>query len=53
MNQCRAAIRYAKATLDFAIEKKAADAVEKDMREISATISENTELQNLLESESI
>lgn len=50
MNESRAAIRYAKATLDFAIEKKAADAVENDMREISATISENTELQNLLES---
>ncbi|WP_420320978.1 ATP synthase F1 subunit delta [Flagellimonas sp.] len=50
MSNSRAAIRYAKATLDFAIEKKAADAVEKDMREISATISENTELQNLLES---
>ncbi|SNY95063.1 ATP synthase F1 subunit delta [Flagellimonas pacifica] len=50
MNESRAAIRYAKATLDFAIEKKAADAVEKDMREVSATISENTELQNLLES---
>ncbi|WP_420603454.1 ATP synthase F1 subunit delta [Flagellimonas sp.] len=50
MNESRAAIRYAKATLDFAIEKKAADAVEKDMREISATVSENTELQNLLES---
>ena len=50
MNQNRAAIRYAKATLDFAVEKKAADAVEKDMREIAATISENVELQNLLES---
>ncbi|WP_298792933.1 ATP synthase F1 subunit delta [uncultured Allomuricauda sp.] len=50
MNESRAAIRYAKATLDFAIEKKAADAVENDMREISVTISENTELQNLLES---
>ena len=50
MSNSRAAIRYAKATLDFAIEKKAADAVEKDMREISATISENAELQNLLES---
>jgi len=50
MNQNRAAIRYAKATLDFAVEKKAAEAVEKDMREIAATISENVELQNLLES---
>ena len=50
MNQNRAAIRYAKATLDFAIEKKAADAVEKDMRTISATISESDELEKLLES---
>ncbi|UII77557.1 ATP synthase F1 subunit delta [Flagellimonas sp. HMM57] len=50
MNESRAAIRYAKATLDFAIEKKAAAAVEKDMREIVAVITENTELQNVLES---
>ncbi|MBS9461220.1 ATP synthase F1 subunit delta [Flagellimonas sp. 389] len=50
MNESRAAIRYAKATLDFALEKKAAAAVEKDMREITATIAENTELQNFLES---
>ncbi len=50
MNESRAAIRYAKATLDFAIEKKAADAVEKDMRNIASTIGDNTELQNLLES---
>ncbi|SDQ15206.1 ATP synthase F1 subunit delta [Flagellimonas zhangzhouensis] len=50
MNQNRAAIRYAKATLDFAVEKKAADAVEKDMREIAATLAENVELQNVLES---
>nr|WP_299386039.1 ATP synthase F1 subunit delta [Allomuricauda sp.] len=48
MNESRAAVRYAKATLDFAIEKKAADAVEKDMRSIAATIDENAELQNLL-----
>ncbi|MEM7486380.1 MAG: ATP synthase F1 subunit delta [Bacteroidota bacterium] len=50
MNESRAAIRYAKATLDFAMEKKAAVAVEKDMREIVAVITENTELQNFLES---
>ncbi len=50
MKESRAAIRYAKATLDFAIEKKAAAAVEKDMREIAAVITENLELQNLLES---
>jgi ATP synthase, F1 delta subunit len=50
MNENRAAIRYAKATLDYAVEKKAAEAVEKDMRSIAATISENKELQGLLES---
>ncbi|MEX0362725.1 MAG: F0F1 ATP synthase subunit delta, partial [Allomuricauda sp.] len=48
MSNNRAAVRYAKATLDFAIEKKAADAVEKDMRSIAATINDNAELQNLL-----
>ncbi|WP_228236686.1 ATP synthase F1 subunit delta [Allomuricauda sp. M10] len=50
MNENRAAIRYAKATLDYAVEKNAAEAVEKDMRSIAATISENKELQGLLES---
>ena len=50
MNQNRAAVRYAKATLDFAIEKKAADAVEEDMRDIAAVITDNADLQNLLES---
>ncbi|MDC6362048.1 MULTISPECIES: ATP synthase F1 subunit delta [Flavobacteriaceae] len=50
MNQNRAAIRYAKATLDFAIEKKAADAVENDMRDIASVVAESKELQNLLES---
>jgi len=50
MNEARAAIRYAKATLDFAVEKKAADKVEKDMRNIAAVISENTELQHVLSS---
>ena len=50
MNEARAAIRYAKATLDFAVEKKAADKVEKDMRNIAAVISENTELLNVLSS---
>ena len=50
MNQNRAAIRYAKATLDFAVERKAADAVEKNMRDIATVISENVELQHVLES---
>lgn len=48
MNEGRAASRYAKATLDFALEKKAADAVEKDMRDIAATIAESKELRSVL-----
>ncbi|MDT0606206.1 ATP synthase F1 subunit delta [Croceitalea rosinachiae] len=48
MNEARAAIRYAKATLDFAVEKKAADKVDKDMRNIATVISESSELQNVL-----
>ncbi len=50
MNEARATIRYAKATLDYALEKKSEDKVEKDMRNIAAVISENTELQNVLSS---
>ncbi len=50
MKESRAAIRYAKAALDFAVEKKAADNVEGDMRTIASTISENGELQQLLSS---
>ncbi|MEL6483863.1 MAG: ATP synthase F1 subunit delta [Bacteroidota bacterium] len=48
MNESRAAIRYAKATLDYAVEKKMADKVDKDMRDIVATLKENKELGNLL-----
>ncbi len=50
MNESRAAIRYAKATLDYAVEKKAADKVDADMRKIAETVSENAELQQLLTS---
>lgn len=50
MSESRAAIRYAKAVLDLAVEKKTADKVEKDMRNIGATVQENVELQQLLES---
>ena len=50
MNQNRAAIRYSKATLDLATEKKAIDKVEKDMRLIAATLAESVELSQLLES---
>jgi len=50
MSESRAAIRYAKAVLDFAVEKKAADKVEGDMRTIATTINGSQELQQLLES---
>lgn len=50
MKDSRAAIRYAKAVLDLAVENKAADLVEKDVRAITATIADNKELSNLLAS---
>ncbi len=48
MSDSRAALRYAKAILNLAGEKKATDVVEKDMRLVSSTISENKELQDFL-----
>lgn len=48
MGESRAAIRYAKAILDLAVDKKATDAVEKDMRAIVATFSDSKELRQLL-----
>lgn len=50
MNESRAAIRYAKAILDLASDKKATDAVEKDMRSIIATVSNSKELREVLAS---
>ena len=50
MSNSRAAIRYAKAILDLAVDNKATEAVEKDMRSILATISESTELKGMLSS---
>ena len=50
MNESRVALRYAKATLDFAVEKKAAEKVDADMRKVAETISDNSELQQLLSS---
>lgn len=46
----RAAIRYAKAVLSLASDKKAADVVNEDMRLIANTIAENTELKETLQS---
>ena len=48
MSDSRAALRYAKAVLDLAVEKKAADKVEQDMRDIVATISGSDELRAML-----
>jgi len=50
MNESRAAIRYAKAILDLAVDNKTTDAVEKDMQSIISTIACSTELQELLAS---
>ncbi|WP_339835383.1 ATP synthase F1 subunit delta [uncultured Maribacter sp.] len=50
MSESRAALRYAKAILDTAKEKKALTAVEKDMRSIAATISDSKELRDVLAS---
>lgn len=50
MSDSRAAIRYAKAILDLAVENKATDALEKDMQCILATISGSNELRETLAS---
>jgi len=50
MSNSRAAIRYAKAILDLAVENKATDAVEKDMRSIVETIADSSELREMLAS---
>ncbi len=50
MNESRAAARYARAILDFAVEKKKTDVVEKDMRAIVETIGGSKELREMLSS---
>ncbi|MFH6603025.1 ATP synthase F1 subunit delta [Maribacter algicola] len=50
MSESRAALRYAKAILDLAVENKATGALEKDMRSISSTIFENKDLREMLAS---
>ncbi len=46
----RAAIRYAKAVLEMAQENNALDAVNADMKVIASTISENNDLNTMLQS---
>ena len=43
MNESRVAVRYAKATLEFALESKATNAVESDMRHILETLENSPE----------
>jgi len=50
MSDSRAALRYAKAILDLAVENKATDALEKDMQNIVGTISGSQELREMLAS---
>jgi F-type H+-transporting ATPase subunit delta len=50
MNESRAAARYARAILDFAVEKKKTDVLEKDMRSILDTIGASKELREMLNS---
>ncbi len=48
MAGARAAIRYAKAVLSLATDQKKADAVNNNMKLLASTISENMELNNML-----
>ena len=50
MAGARAAIRYAKAVLDLANGKNSAEAVNNDMTLMSATIAENEDINNMLQS---
>lgn len=50
MSDSRAALRYAKAILDLAVENKATDALEKDMQNVVSTISDSIELREMLAS---
>jgi len=50
MNMSRAAIRYAKAVLSLATEKKVADKVNADMKHIAKAIAENSDLELMLQS---
>ncbi|MEO9893594.1 ATP synthase F1 subunit delta [Aurantibacter sp.] len=50
MGNSRAAIRYAKAILDLAVDNKATSAIENDMRSIVATIADSSELREMLAS---
>ena len=50
MSDSRAALRYARAILDLAVENKATEALEADMQSIVGTISDSNELREMLAS---
>ena len=50
MNESRVAIRYAKAILDLAVENKATEIIENDMRSVISTITDSVDLQAMLAS---
>jgi F-type H+-transporting ATPase subunit delta len=50
MSGSRAAIRYAKAALSLASDRKSADTVNNEMKLIASTIAENSELGEMLQS---
>jgi len=50
MSESRAALRYAKATLNLAIEQKVTDSIDEDMRYLVQTISDSDELKEMLQS---
>ena len=50
MSESRAAVRYAKAILDLAVDGKVAEIVENDIRKIIATIADSRELREMLAS---
>ncbi len=50
MSDSRAALRYAKAILDLAVENKATEALEKDMQNVVNTIAGSSELREMLAS---
>ena len=50
MNESRAAVRYARALLDLAVDNKVTEEVENDIRMVSATIADSPELQDMLAS---
>ena len=50
MAGARAAIRYAKAVLSLATDRKSADAINKDMKLIANTVADSKELSDMLQS---